>query len=172
MDAIVTLLNGCGDIIWPAHAASRHHLTNNSRLLQQGYWDSLDSTGVKTGPAWLTDGLMAPEMRRKWQQDGDGSGPSSEIIVVNSPLGRLLKIYVVSMLQHSVVDPCGYERAAGADSARLLWQIDAADEDEMRKGPIGALMVTDKDEQDDDVETYEDMMARYREETGGRGGLP
>ncbi|KAK4499003.1 hypothetical protein PRZ48_009515 [Zasmidium cellare] len=168
LNPIVTFLNGCGDIIWPSLAASRHHLLKTSRSLQYGYWTSHDSSGTSTGPVWLRDGFMTPNVRRQWEQNTDGSEPPSDVNVINSALGRLIKIYVFAMLQHSLVNPFGYRAAARVESAEMLGQILEVDQNEVQKGPIGEAMRLNRDKSS---KTVEEMVLQYREQTGYKGGL-
>ncbi|KAF2162004.1 hypothetical protein M409DRAFT_58761 [Zasmidium cellare ATCC 36951] len=169
LNPIVTFLNGCGDIIWPRIAASRHHLTKDSLFLQRGYWTGRDSANTMSGPVWLTDGFMTPEVRRQWEQSNNRTEPPPDANVINSALGRLIKVYVFAMLQYSVVNPSGFLTAAGLQSTDLLGPILEVDQDEVRQGPIGAAMAVDRS---GDGKTVEETVLQYREETGNRGGLP
>lgn len=122
-----------------------------------------------TGPVWLTDGFMTPEVRRQWEQSNNGAEPPADANVINSALGRLIKTYVFAMLQHSVVDPSGYLTAAGLQSTDLLGRILEVDQEEVRQGPIGAAMA---EYRSGDGKTVEEMVLQYREETGEKCGLP
>lgn len=114
----MVFLNRYGARIWPDSPTQRGHLTANSALGQQGYW-------AGQGLVHSVDSTTSPNFNVQWRamkqtHTGDPANPTPEEAALNSPLGRLVKIYTLAMLQG---DLTALVRCLAFTADQMLWFI-------------------------------------------------